>query len=118
MESAGGGGEVDVRNRGGGEAVEGAGGGRGGETDVGKGETGGGEMGRAAAHSDVAGVGEGSGAEAGPSRAPPQKPEQTTKVVHHGPGIIIPEKNCMWCEVCLRYFYQKPACNSLYADGL
>ena len=22
------------------------------------------------------------------------------------------------CEVCLRYFYQKPACNSLYADGL
>ena len=21
------------------------------------------------------------------------------------------------CEVCLRYFYQKPACNSLYADG-
>ena len=26
------------------------------------------------------------------------------------------EVNC--CEVCLRYFYQKPACNSLYADGL
>ena len=22
------------------------------------------------------------------------------------------------CEVCLRYFYQKPACNGLYADGL
>ena len=22
------------------------------------------------------------------------------------------------CEVCLRYFYQKPVCNSLYADGL
>ena len=22
------------------------------------------------------------------------------------------------CEVCLRYFYQKPACNSLYADSL
>ena len=23
-----------------------------------------------------------------------------------------------WCEVCLRYFYQKPAHNGLYADGL
>ena len=22
------------------------------------------------------------------------------------------------CEVCLRYFYQKPVCNGLYADGL
>ena len=22
------------------------------------------------------------------------------------------------CEVCLRYFYQKPAHNGLYADGL
>ena len=22
------------------------------------------------------------------------------------------------CEVCLRYFYQKPACNGLYADSL
>ena len=27
-----------------------------------------------------------------------------------------PLRKC--CEVCLRYFYQKPACNSLYADGL
>ena len=50
------GGEVDVRNQGGGEAAEGAGGGRGGETDAGKGETGGGETGRTAARSDVAGV--------------------------------------------------------------
>ena len=25
-------------------------------------------------------------------------------------------KTC--CEVCLRYFYQKPVCNGLYADGL
>ena len=23
-----------------------------------------------------------------------------------------------WCEVCLRYFYQKPVCNGLYADSL
>ena len=35
--------------------------------------------------------------EAGPSRAPPQKPEKTTKGVDHGLGIVIPEKNCMWC---------------------
>ena len=25
---------------------------------------------------------------------------------------------CDHCEVCLRYFYQKPARNGLYADGL
>ena len=35
--------------------------------------------------------------EAGPSRAPPQKPERTTKGVDQGPGIIIPEKNCTCC---------------------
>ena len=23
-----------------------------------------------------------------------------------------------WCEVCLKYFYQKPARNGLYADSL
>ena len=27
-------------------------------------------------------------------------------------------KEHSWCEVCLRYFYQKPACNGLYTDGL
>ena len=37
--------------------------------------------------------------EAGPSQAPPQKPEWTAKGVHHGLGIIIPEKNCVWCVV-------------------
>ena len=37
--------------------------------------------------------------EAGPSRAPPQKPEWTTKGMHHGPGIVIPEKNCARCVV-------------------
>ena len=35
--------------------------------------------------------------EAGPSRAPPQKPERTTKGANWGLGIIIPEKNCMQC---------------------
>ena len=35
--------------------------------------------------------------EADPSWAPPQKPEQTTKGVHRGPGIVIPEKNCVQC---------------------
>ena len=35
--------------------------------------------------------------EAGPSWAPPQKPERTTKGVDWGLGIIIPEKNCTWC---------------------
>ena len=35
--------------------------------------------------------------EAGPSRAPPQKPKRTTKGVDWGPEIIIPEKNCTWC---------------------
>ena len=35
--------------------------------------------------------------EAGPSRAPPQKPERTMKGAHRGPGIIIPSKNCAWC---------------------
>ena len=100
----GGRGEVDMRNRGGGEAAEGAGGGGGGETDAGKGETGGGEMDGVAACSDIAGVRAGSGAalaasplEAGPSQAPPQKPEWTTKGVHCGLGIVIPEKNCMQC---------------------
>ena len=58
------GGEVDMRNRGGEEAAEGAGGGGGGETDVGKGETGGGEMEGVGARSDVVGVGEGGRAEA------------------------------------------------------
>ena len=49
-------------------------------------------------------VGEGGGValavsppEAGPSWAPPQKPEQTVKGANRGPGIIIPEKNCTWC---------------------
>ena len=62
-ESAGGGGEVDVRNQGGGEAAEGSGGGGGGEADVGKREAGGGETGRIAAHSNIAGVREGGRAE-------------------------------------------------------
>ena len=35
--------------------------------------------------------------EAGPSWAPPQKPERTMKGVDQGLGIIIPEKNCMRC---------------------
>ena len=35
--------------------------------------------------------------EAGPSRAPPQKLERTTKGADQGPGIIIPEKNCAHC---------------------
>ena len=35
--------------------------------------------------------------EAGPSWPPPQKPERTTKGVHQGLGIVIPEKNCAWC---------------------
>ena len=35
--------------------------------------------------------------EAGPSWAPPRKPEQTTKGAHQGPGIIMPEINCMRC---------------------
>ena len=35
--------------------------------------------------------------EAGLSQAPPQKPERTAKGVDQGPGIIIPEKNCMHC---------------------
>ena len=35
--------------------------------------------------------------EAGPSQAPPQKPERTTKGAHWGLGTIIPEKNCAWC---------------------
>ena len=35
--------------------------------------------------------------EAGPSWAPPQKPEQTAKGAHRGLGIVIPEKNCTWC---------------------
>ena len=37
--------------------------------------------------------------EAGLSRAPPQKPERTTKGVDQGPGIVIPEKNCAYCVV-------------------
>ena len=39
--------------------------------------------------------------EAGLSRAPPQKPERTVKGVHCGPGIVIPEKNCMRVRVSL-----------------
>ena len=35
--------------------------------------------------------------EAGPSRAPPQKLERTVKGADQGPGIIIPEKNCVHC---------------------
>ena len=35
--------------------------------------------------------------EAGPSQAPPQKPEWTAKGVDWGPGIVIPEKNCAQC---------------------
>ena len=35
--------------------------------------------------------------EAGPSQAPPQKPERNMKGVDWGPGIIIPEKNCTCC---------------------
>ena len=100
----GGGREVDAGNQGGGEAAEGAGGGRGGETDAGKGEAGGGEMGGTAVCSGIAWVGEGGRAalavsppEAGPSWAPPQKPEWTVKGVHQGLGIVIPEKNCVRC---------------------
>ena len=37
--------------------------------------------------------------EAGPSWAPPQKLEWTAKGAHRGLGIVIPEKNCMWCVV-------------------
>ena len=100
----GGGGETDTRNQGGGEAAEGSGGGRGGETDAGKGEAGGGETGGTVVRSNIAWVGEGGGAalvasppEAGPSRAPPQKPKWTAKGAHWGPGIVIPEKNCTQC---------------------
>ena len=39
--------------------------------------------------------------EAGPSQAPPQKPEQTTKGADQGPGIIIPKKNCAQELLCL-----------------
>ena len=35
--------------------------------------------------------------EAGLSRAPPQKPKRTAKGADHGPGVVIPEKNCTWC---------------------
>ena len=35
--------------------------------------------------------------EAGLSQAPPQKPERTAKGEEWGPGIIIPEKNCVQC---------------------
>ena len=35
--------------------------------------------------------------EAGPSQAPPRKPERTVKGAHWGPGIVIPEKSCTWC---------------------
>ena len=38
--------------------------------------------------------------EAGPSWAPPQKPERTAKGVHWGPGIVIPEKNCARESLC------------------
>ena len=31
------------------------------------------------------------------SRTPPKKPERTTKGADLPPGIVIPEKNCMWC---------------------
>ena len=37
--------------------------------------------------------------EAGPSQAPPQKPERTAKGADQGPGIVIPEKNCVCCVV-------------------
>ena len=69
-----------------------------------EGETGGGKMGGTTACSNIVWVREGGGValavlppEAGPSQAPPQKPEQTVKGVHWGPGIVIPKKNCMWC---------------------
>ena len=32
--------------------------------------------------------------------------------------VKLPCTGYMQCEVCLRYFYQKPARNGLYADGL
>ena len=35
--------------------------------------------------------------EAGLSQAPPQKPERTAKGADWGPGIVIPEKNCVQC---------------------
>ena len=35
--------------------------------------------------------------EAGLSTAPPQKLERTAKGVDRGPGIVIPEKNCVQC---------------------
>ena len=71
---------------------------------MGEREARGGKQGRAMAHSSTAWVGEGGGEalavlppEAGPSQASPRKPEQTVKGVHWGPGIVIPEKNCMRC---------------------
>ena len=45
-------------------------------------------------------------------------------IVHHieDEASSVSDKKVEWysnhCEVCLRYFYQKPARNSLYADGL
>ena len=96
-----GGREADAGNQGGREEAEGAQGGGAGAIDAGERETGGGEEGGATAHSNTAWVREGSGValeaslpEAGPSLAPPQKPEQTTKGVDWGPGIVILEKNC------------------------
>ena len=38
---------------------------------------------------------------AGLSRAPPRQPERSMKGANHGPGIIIPEKNCAWKSLCL-----------------
>ena len=62
--------------------------------------------------------------EAGLSRLPPPQPEARPS---HVPSSQKekdlpphPRKSTFGscCEVCLRYFYQKPACNGLYADGL
>ena len=35
--------------------------------------------------------------EAGPSKAPPQNPERTTKGADNRPQIVIPKRNCMQC---------------------
>ena len=50
-----------------------------------------------------------------------------SEIINNSESSFVDSINChFWqlrrslvqCEVCLRYFYQKPACNSLYADSL
>ena len=40
------------------------------------------------------------------------------RFIHNYLEITVTLTRLTQCEVCLRYFYQKPACNGLYADGL